>query len=113
MCAAGFKATGLWCGIFWAEKSTFDAVGGFEDVRAMEDAATAKKIRAYGRRLGRRYGCLRENYLINSTRKYDDLGDWLYLKLLIKNAGTFLRAAAGDKEGLDRLFDELFYDYNG
>ena len=112
LCEVSFRLTGLYCGIFWAEKSTFEAVGGFEDIRAMEDAATAKKLRAYGKKQGKRYGCLVKNHLINSTRKYDDLGDWLYLRLMIENAGTLLKAALGDKSGLDGLFDEMFYDYN-
>ena len=78
----------------------------------MEDAATAKALRAYGKSRGKGYTTLRRNVLINSTRKYDDLGDWLYLKLMISNLGTFARAALGDRSGLDRLLDRLFYDYN-
>lgn len=50
--------------------------------------------------------------MINSTRKYDDLGDWLYFKLMVKNAGTMIKAAFGDTVGMDKLLDELFYDYN-
>jgi hypothetical protein len=78
----------------------------------MEDAATAKRLKQYGKQRGKKYTTLRENHLINSTRKYDDLGDWLYFKLMFKNAGTLLKAAVGDKSGMDRLLDEMFYDYN-
>jgi glycosyltransferase involved in cell wall biosynthesis len=106
------KVTGLYSGIFWAKKETFDAIGGFADKKAMEDVATAKLLKQYGKRHGKKYTTLRRNYLINSTRKYDDLGDWLYFKLMIKNAGTFLRAALGDKSGIDKMLDEMFYDYN-
>ena len=113
MCRVSFGVTGLYCGIFWAEKKTFDAVGGFVEKKAMEDAATAKVLKAYGKRYGKKYGVLRRNVLINSTRKYDDMGDWLYLKLMIGNIGTFIRAALGDRKGLDSLLDRLFYDYNG
>lgn len=56
---------------------------------------------------------LRHNYLINSTRKYDDLGNRLYLRLMIQNAGAFARAALGNRTELDKLLDRLFYDYNG
>ncbi len=55
---------------------------------------------------------VRKNYLINSTRKFDDLGDWLYFKLMVKNAGTLMKAAMGDRTGMDKLLDEMFYDYN-
>ncbi len=113
MCRIGFAATGLYCGIFWAEKATFQAIGGFAEKKAMEDIATAKALRAYGRKTGKRYTVLRKNFMINSTRKYDDLGDWLYFRLMLKNAGAFLKAAAGNRSELDHLYDELFYDYNG
>ena len=113
MCRVSFRLTGLYCGIFWAEKKTFDAIGGFVEMKAMEDAATAKALKKYGKKQGKKYTVLRKNHLINSTRKYDDMGDWLYLKLIFKNAGAFIKAAAGDKKGLDKLIDEIFYDYNG
>ena len=113
LCRVSFKMTGLYCGIFWAEKSTFEAVGGFVEKKAMEDAVTARQIRAYGKKQNKEYTTLRKNYLINSTRKYDDLGDWLYLKLMIKNAGAFVKAAFGNRNELDKLLDKLFYDYNG
>ena len=113
LCDLAFGITGLYCGIFWAEKSTFQAIGGFVEKKAMEDAATAKALKAYGKSRGKKYTVLRKNVLINSTRKYDDMGDWLYLTLMIKNAGAFIKAAAGDKRELDKLFDKLFYDYNG
>ncbi len=111
-CRLSFRLTGLYSGIFWAEKATFEAIGGFVDQKAMEDVATAKRLKRYGRKLGKRYTTLRENHLINSTRKYDDMGDWLYLKLMFRNAGTLLKAAIGDRTGLDKLLDEMFYDYN-
>ncbi len=112
MCRISFKLTGLYCGIFWAEKETFDAIGGFVEKKAMEDAATAKLIKKLGRKQGKKYTVLRRNHLINSTRKYDDLGDWLYFKMMFKNIGTFIKAAFGDKTDLDKLLDEMFYDYN-
>ncbi|MBR4760985.1 MAG: glycosyltransferase [Lachnospiraceae bacterium] len=112
MCRVSFAITGLYSGIFWAEKKTFDAIGGFVDRKAMEDVATAKLLKAYGKKQGKKYTTLRKNVLINSTRKYDDMGDWLYFKLMIQNAGTLVRAALGDESGIDALLDELFYDYN-
>ncbi|MBO4323887.1 MAG: glycosyltransferase [Lachnospiraceae bacterium] len=112
MVRAAGALTGLYSGIFYAERDTFILIGGFVDQKAMEDVATAKKLRKLGQERGLSYTTLKKNYLLNSTRKYDDLGDWLYFKLLIKNAGTFVRAAFGDRSGVDRLLDELFYDYN-
>lgn len=113
MCQAGFMATGLWCGIFWAEKETFDAIGGFVDERAMEDVMTAKLLKKYGRKNGKEYGCLKQNYLINSTRKFDDMGDWMYFRLMFENAGAIIKSIFGHSEEYDRLLDKIFYDYNG
>ena len=112
LCRVSFGMTGLYSGIFWAKKETFDAIGGFVDQKAMEDVATAKLLKKYGKAKGLEYTTLRRNFLINSTRKYDDLGDWLYFKLMIKNAGVLLKAAFGDHAGMDQLLDEMFYDYN-
>ncbi len=112
LCRVSFRLTGLYSGIFWAEKDSFEAIGGFTEQKAMEDVATAKALKRCGKTRGKKYTVLRENHLINSTRKFDELGDWLYFKLMVKNAGTFLKAAAGDRSGVDRLLDELFYDYN-
>lgn len=112
LCRVSFAVTGLYCGIFWAERTTFQAIGGFVEKKAMEDAATAKALKLYGKRQGKKYGVLRRNVLINSTRKYDDMGDWLYLKLMICNIGSFIRAAFGDRSGIDKMLDKLFYDYN-
>ena len=112
LCRFGFWLTGLHCGIFWAEKKTFEAIGGFAEIKAMEDIATAKKLKLYGKIFGKKYTTLTRNFLINSTRKYDDLGDWLYFKLMFKNADAFIRAAFGNRNKLDALLDEMFYDYN-
>ena len=112
LCRISFGVTGLYSGIFWAKKDTFEAIGGFVDQKAMEDVATAKMLKKYGKRQGKKYTTLRNNYLINSTRKYDDLGDWLYFKLMFQNIGTLLKAAMGDRTGIDKLLDEMFYEYN-
>lgn len=113
MCRGAFALTGLYCGMFWASKQSFEAVGGFAYKRAMEDVQTAKNLKAYGKKLGKKYGCLKRNYLINSTRKWDDMGDWLYIRLLFENAGSIIKAALGNSREYDKLVDKLFYDYNG
>ncbi|HAG14702.1 MAG TPA: glycosyl transferase family 2 [Ruminococcus sp.] len=112
LCAAGFRITGLYCGIFWAEKKSFQRIGGFADKRAMEDIATAKALKKLGKQQAKQYGCLKQNHLINSTRKWDEMGDWLYFRMLIQNAGAFLRFAAGDHSAVDHLIDKMFYQYN-
>lgn len=113
MCRLGFGITGLHCGIFWAKKASFEKIGGFVDQRAMEDVMTAKTLKKLGQSMNQKYGCLKHNVLINSTRKYDDYGDWMYFKLMFSNAGTLIKAILGKSEEYDKLIDKLFYDYNG
>ena len=64
MCRALFGLTGLYSGIFWAKKDTFDAIGGFVEQKAMEDVATAKTLKKYGKKQGKKYTTLKNNYLI-------------------------------------------------
>ena len=33
-------------------------------------------------------------------------------KLMFQNIGTLLKAAMGDKTGIDKLLDEMFFEYN-
>ena len=110
LCRVGFAVTGLYCGIFWAKTSVFREIGGFADIRAMEDVETARRLKAYGRAHGKRYTCLRDNCLVNSTRKFDEQGDWMYFRMIKEHAGSFVRAAWGDTRELDKLLDDLFYD---
>jgi hypothetical protein len=55
LCRISFGITGLYSGIFWAKKDTFDAIGGFVDQKAMEDVATAKRLKKYGKKQGKKY----------------------------------------------------------
>lgn len=112
LCRFLFRITGLYSGIFWAKKSTFDAIGGFVEKKAMEDVATAKALRKHGMSKGKKYTTLRKNHLINSTRKFDDMGDWLYFKLFIHNWKAIIKSIYGDSKEYDKLLDKMFYDYN-
>ncbi|MBN1892440.1 MAG: glycosyltransferase [Clostridiales bacterium] len=112
MIRIGFAVTGLYCGMFWARKATFEAIGGFVDKRAMEDVETAKRLKKYGKAQGKKYGVIKKNHLINSTRKFDDMGDWVYFKLMFKHAGTLMKASRGNDEKYEKLLNEMFYEYN-
>ncbi len=46
---------GLWAGLFWTKRSSFDAVGGFnEEMVSAEDVDFARRLKAYGARRGLR-----------------------------------------------------------
>ena len=112
MCRIGFAITGYHCGMFWTAKKTFEEIGGFVETRAMEDVLTAKKLKQYARKHGKRWIKLKKNYMINSTRKFDDLGDWIYFKMMFSKIPVFAKALLGKTDELDKLLDEMFYAYS-
>ena len=92
LCNIGFRLTGLYCGMIWAEKRTLISLGGFSEIKAMEDVQTAKKLKRYGKLYGKQYTTLRN--------------------IMFKNMDALIKAALGDKRKLDSLLDDMFYDYN-
>lgn len=111
LCQISFGITGLYSDIFCAKKQLLMQS---EDLskKTMEVVATAKLLKQHGKTHKQKYTTLHRNHLINSTRKYDDLGDWLYFKLMFKSGGALIKAAFGDTAEYDKLLDELFYEYN-
>ena len=68
-------------GSFWCRKEDFDAVGGFDQARlSFEDVDFARRLKAHGRRQGKRFGTLLRASIVTSCRKFDQFGDW-YLVL--------------------------------
>ncbi len=73
----GVKSAGL----FWCYKEDFDAIGGFdESMVAVEDVDFAKRLRRHGRQSGRRYGTIRKAHITTSCRKFDQFGDWYFVR---------------------------------
>jgi glycosyltransferase involved in cell wall biosynthesis len=65
------------CGMFWFERSAFDAIGGFdESMVSVEDIDFAKRMKRYARATRRRYGTLFSASITTSCRKFDRFGDW-------------------------------------
>jgi glycosyltransferase involved in cell wall biosynthesis len=68
-------------GLFWCLRADFDAVGGFdESCVSVEDLDFAKRLKAYGKKRGKRFGTIYRASIITSCRKMDMFGDW-YLVL--------------------------------
>lgn len=64
-------------GLFWCRREDFEALGGFnEDLVSGEDLDFARRLRAYGRKIGRPFSTLRGGHIITSCRKLDMFGDW-------------------------------------
>lgn len=65
-----------WAGMFWMRRETFDALGGFDEgFVSAEDVDFARRLRAYGRHCGLRYGIINRAFIVTSCRKFDHFGD--------------------------------------
>ncbi|MBQ8922021.1 MAG: glycosyltransferase [Oscillospiraceae bacterium] len=91
--------------MFWCRKTDFDAVGGFdESLVSLEDMDFAKRLKAYGKAAGKRYGTLKHSYVLTSSRKFDEFGDWY----LIKNRRLTKRIFTGrDKQAADTFYYDV------
>lgn len=104
------KLTGLPCGAFWTTKEAFLAVSGFnEQLTVAEDVDFARKLKAYGKSISKKYILLKSSPLITSTRKFDHFGDWMVLKMIFFDAFRIRRSL----KGIDTDFaDEYFHNFN-
>lgn len=98
---------GLSFGMYWCRKSDFDAIGGFnEDRHIAEDVDFLKRLKAHGRKTHRRYEVITNEAVTTSCRKFDQFGDWHFVRIF----GNLLRVRRGIK-GEDRAFlDKNWYD---
>jgi glycosyltransferase involved in cell wall biosynthesis len=84
----GLAATYLWVlpfwvvnpvsgGLFWCYREDFEAVGGFdESLASAEDTDFAKRLKAFGKQVGRPFRTLRGGHIVTSSRKFDRFGHW-------------------------------------
>lgn len=71
---------GISAGMFFFRRGDFDAIGGFnESLVSVEDIDFAKRLKAYGRKTGRRYRNLFRVWIVTSCRKFDHFGDWYFV----------------------------------
>ncbi len=91
-------------GMFWFYKKDFETIGGFdESLVSLEDLDFAARLNKLGVGRRQKYGMLKKSYIITSSRKFDEFGDWY----LIKNRKMTKRIFTGrDREAAD----EFYYD---
>ena len=92
-------------GLFWFRKKDFDAIGGFdESLVSVEDIDFAKRLKAHGKKTGKRFKTLWSSWIITSCRKFDRLGDWFFFR----NPGLTLALLSGkDQEASNKVW----YDF--
>lgn len=68
-------------GMFWCYKSDFDSIGGFDEkLVSVEDVDFGTRLKKHGRKRGLRYGTIRRAHITTSCRKFDQFGDWYFVR---------------------------------
>lgn len=91
--------------MFWLYKSDFEAVGGFdESLVSLEDMDFAVRLNRLGVSRGLKYGTLKRSYILTSSRKFDEFGDWY----LIKKRQLTKRIFTGkDRQAADKFYYDV------
>ena len=91
--------------MFWFYKRDFEAVNGFDErLISLEDMDFAVRLKKSGKRKGLKYGTLKRSYVLTSSRKFDEFGDWY----LIKNSKLTKRIFTGkDRQAADRFYYDV------
>lgn len=72
---------GISGGLFWGLRSDFLAIGGFDETLvSAEDIDFARRLKAHGKVSRRAFKILWHSFIVTSTRKFDRLGDWYFIK---------------------------------
>ena len=92
-------------GMFWCYKQDFEMIGGFdESLISLEDMDFAARLNKLGVSRGQKYGTLKKSYILTSSRKFDEFGDWY----LIKNRKLTKRIFTGkDREAADGFYYDV------
>ena len=87
--------------MFWFYKKDFEEIGGFDETLvSLEDMDFVARLNRLGIARGQKDGTLKKSYIVTSTRKFDEFGDWY----LIRNRDMTKRIFTGkDREAADRF----------
>lgn len=92
-------------GMFWCYKTDFEKIGGFDETLiSLEDMDFAARLNKLGVSRGQKFGTLKKSYILTSSRKFDEFGDWY----LIKNRKLTKRIFTGkDREAADGFYYDV------
>jgi hypothetical protein len=98
---------GLSFGLYWFRKSDFDAIGGFDVKRHIaEDVDFLRRLKRHGRKSGRRHHIIASESVTTSCRKFDEFGDWHFVRIF-SNPCRVRRAIVGNDRA---CLDKNWYD---
>lgn len=92
---------GVSAGMFWCLRRDYEAIGGFdENLACVEDVDFGKRLKKYGRGLGKRYCTIRKAHIVTSCRKFDQFGDWYF----VRNPMIVYRVFKRDQKQADQFY---------
>ncbi|MEZ5726781.1 MAG: glycosyltransferase [Burkholderiaceae bacterium] len=99
---------GLSFGMYWFKKSDFDAIGGFDVMRHIaEDVDFQRRLKMHGRKTGRRQVIISRESITTSCRKFDEFGDWHFVRIFGNPCRVRQAIAGNDREYLDKNWYEV------
>lgn len=101
------RLTGMDTGVVFCRREDFAAVGGYDETRlAAEDIDLLVRLKAYGRKQGRRFVRLPAVRAVTSARKFDTHGDWHAIRICLRVTWQMLF----DKKNFERYAKSYWYD---
>jgi glycosyltransferase involved in cell wall biosynthesis len=98
-------ATNMDTGLVFCRREDFAAIGGYDEtLRVAEDVRFLWALRRLGRRRGQRLVRLRRYKAIASVRKFDQHGDWHYVRMLPRTALLFVFRRRKAEEFIERYW---------
>ncbi len=99
---------GLSFGMYWFKKSDFDAIGGFDENRHIaEDVDFLIRLKSFGRKNGRRHTIISNESITTSCRKFDEFGDWHFVRMFGNPCRVKRAMLGGEREYLDKNWYEV------
>jgi glycosyltransferase involved in cell wall biosynthesis len=101
------RLTGMDTGVIFCRREDFVAIGGYDETRlAAEDVDLLVRLKAYGRKQGRRFVRLPAVKAVTSARKFDAHGDWHAVRIFLRTTWQMLF----DKKNFNRFAKRYWYD---
>ena len=89
--------------MLWCLRKDFEAIGGFDEgLACIEDLDFGKRLKRYGRSRGKFYATIRNAHIVTSCRKFDQFGDWYF----VRHPWVVYRLFQRDPREADRFYYE-------
>ncbi|QPB83672.1 glycosyltransferase [Pseudoalteromonas rubra] len=99
---------GLSFGMYWFRKTDFDAIGGFDEQRHIaEDVDFLHRLKLHGRKSGKQHKIISNESITTSCRKFDEFGDWHFVRIFGNPCRVKRAILGGEKEYLDKNWYEV------